>query len=557
LKRPFLNITQLSIAFSQQEKTISAVKNLDLVLNEGDVMAIVGESGSGKSVSMLALLKLLNQNAQIKGQANFFLHEEKQIDLIKASPSEIKAIRGKHIGMIFQEPMSSLNPSMRCGNQVAESFVLHENLTKGEAKKQTLALFEKVQLDNPDRIFNSYPHQISGGQKQRVMIAMALAAKPKLLICDEPTTALDVTVQHAILELLAQLKAEYQLSMIFISHDLNLVKKIANKVIVMKEGNMVESGTINEIFETPNAAYTKGLLACRPTLNTNTHRLPTVKDFIENTHIENRVKTESIISEIPFFEINNLEVWFPNNTNIWGKTTSWTKAVDGVDFNIYQGESLGILGESGCGKTTLGRALLKLTPSTKGNILWKNKAFSSMSKADLKDFRKSVQMIFQDPYSSLNPMMRIGDAIVEPMIYYNLGQNKAEMQQKAIHLLEIVGLKPDHYRNYPHQLSGGQRQRVGIARALAVSPEFIVCDESVSALDVSVQAQVINLLLDLKEQFGLTYLFISHDMSLVKYFCDRIGVMNGGKFIETQKSNDLFLHPKESYTRGLISYEGS
>lgn len=524
-----LEINHLRVSFIKGAIATPVVKDMSFSIQKGKVLAIVGESGSGKSVSMLALMRLLGNESKLEGEVIWKNNENDFSDLLKATNEQIRSIRGRHIAMVFQEPMSSLNPSMKCGQQVAEVFGLHGGLDNEAAKRSTLALFEKVRLPNPGRIFNSYPHQISGGQKQRVMISIALAGNPELLICDEPTTALDPSVQASILKLLKELKDDLGLALIFISHDLNVVREIADQIIVMRSGEVVEAGSANQIFESPQTPYTKALIACRPSSLTQTARLPTVEDFMAENPTDLPLREKKHIEPIPIMQITDLKVWFPSVRNFWGKPTDYIKALDGANVDIYKNEALGLVGESGCGKTTLGRVLVGLCEPSSGEVLWKGKSIQSMNKAEMSEFRKSVQMIFQDPYSSLNPLLTIGQALIEPMAYHGLHHGFSQRHDKAAELLHTVGLTPDFLMRYPRQLSGGQRQRVGIARALAVSPEFIICDESIAALDVSVQAQVINLLLDLKENLNLTYLFISHDMDVVGYFCDRVGEMRVGK----------------------------
>ena len=567
----FLSIENLSVNFKSNEKVESAITNVSFDVAPGELVAIVGESGSGKSVTALSILQLLpsplTQYAQ--GEIWFTDKEEKRTNLLKASPKYLRHIRGNEISMIFQEPMTSLNPVFTSGNQVMEAIVLHQKVSKKEAKKKTLDLFDGVQLPSPSLIYDRYPHQLSGGQKQRVMIAMAMSCNPSLLICDEPTTALDVTVQKNILQLIKNLQQQKNMGVIFISHDLGVVGEIADKVIVMYKGGIVEKGTPKDIYKNPQHPYTKALLACRPILHTKRERLPVVSDFIngkliniyEKDELPQPLKSEQApvlpIREMtstnqPLLSVKNLKVWFPAKGSFFGKTGTFIKAVDDVSFDLYRGETLGLVGESGCGKSTLGRSVLQLIEPTAGDIFFRGHNLSKASKEKLRSLRKDMQIIFQDPYSSLNPRMTIGQAIGEPLEVYGLVENKQDKKEKVIELLEKVNLAPEHYNRYPHEFSGGQRQRIVIARALALHPSFIICDESVSALDVSVQAQVLNLLNDLKEEFGFTYIFISHDLSVVRYLSDRIMVMKKGRIEETGNAEDIYLHPSSAYTKKLI-----
>jgi peptide/nickel transport system ATP-binding protein len=560
-----LNVKNLEIQFLNQEDRswLSAVKEVNFTIEQGKVLAIVGESGSGKSVTSFSIMRLLDEsNAKISGELEF-----NNIDLLNLTAEEIRDYRGNKISMIFQEPMTSLNPVFTCGYQVQEAIMLHQKSSKAEAKTKTIELFKEVQLPRPETIFNSYPHQLSGGQKQRVMIAMALSCNPELLIADEPTTALDVTVQKLIIQLLLKLKEERNMSMIFISHDLAVIREIADEVAVMYRGEIVEHGTANNIFHNPQHAYTKGLLACRPSPEILLKKLPVVADFLkagEDTGLahlleinqyspaEIKKRRTKLYSQQPLLEVKNLCTWYPLQQSFFGKAKDFVKAVDNISFSVFKGETLGLVGESGCGKTTLGRTILRLVEPTSGQIIFDNKDITSFSRSELTRTRKDIQIIFQDPYSSLNPRLTIGNAIMEPLEVHGIFANASQRKAHVLDLLHRVDLKPEHFNRYPHEFSGGQRQRIVIARALALQPKFIICDESVSALDVSVQAQVLNLLRELQEEFGLTYIFISHDLAVVKHISDRMIVMNKGKIEEEGFPEIIYNNPKALYTRKLI-----
>lgn len=556
-----LSIQNLSINFSNTEETQSAVTNVSINVSQGEIVAIVGESGSGKSVTALSVLQLLaSPPAQyVQGEIWFTDKAGKKTNLLKASPDYLRHIRGNEISMIFQEPMSSLNPVLTCGEQVLEAIVLHQKIAKEQARQRTIDLFDDVQLPAPSLIYSRYPHQLSGGQKQRVMIAMAMSCNPSLLICDEPTTALDVTVQKNILQLIKDIQQQKNMGVIFISHDLGVVAEIADKVLVMYKGNIVENGSPKDIYKNPQHAYTKALLACRPSLHTKGERLPVVSDFINGNFINiTKPSLPALVSEPvkatkPLLFIQNLKVWFPIKRKLFATNTEYTKAVNDVSFELYEGETLGLVGESGCGKSTLGRAILQLIKPTAGTVCFKGQDLSLAAKEQLRNLRKEMQIIFQDPYSSLNPRMTVGEAIGEPLQVHDLVRNNADKKRKVIELLEKVNLPADYYYRYPHEFSGGQRQRIVIARALALQPSFIICDESVSALDVSVQAQVLNLLNDLKKEFKFTSVFISHDLSVVRYISDRIMVMNKGKIEESGDAEEIYLRPKSAYTQKLIA----
>jgi len=557
---PLLRITDLSIDFVSESGTTSALKNISLSVNRSEILAIVGESGSGKSVTALSILKLLASTAKFaSGEVIFSEDGKNEIDLVSLSNKELQKIRGNKIGMIFQEPMTSLNPVFTCGNQVAETIQLHKKISTREAKQQAIEWFRKVKLPEPEKAFSKYPHQLSGGQKQRVMIAMAICCKPSLLICDEPTTALDVTVQKNILQLIKELQEEQKMGVIFITHDLGVVSEIADKIAVMYKGNIVETNSRKEIFITPQHPYTKGLLACRPVFHRKKERLPVVSDFLEGKKIE--IKSYNEKQEIrnaendkpeTLLHVKNLSVWFPVKKNLLGRSLSFTKAVDDVSFEVIKGETLGLVGESGCGKTTLGRTLLRLIEPTAGEIIYNGTDLTKKTSDEIIFLRKDIQLVFQDPYSSLNPRLTIGSAITEPLKVHGQYKNEKQRKEKVIDLLEKVNLDSTHFNRYPHEFSGGQRQRIVIARALALNPSFIICDEPVSALDVSVQAQVLNLLNDIKKEFGFTTIFISHDLAVVRYISDRIMVMHKGKIVEQGKADEVYYHPKNEYTKNLI-----
>ncbi len=558
-----LEIKNLEIAFTSEESLQKAVHDISFTITKGETVALVGESGSGKSITSLSVLRLLPSPPAIypNGEILFTKKDGSSINILQTKEKELQSIRGNEIAMIFQEPMSSLNPVFTCGSQVMEAILKHQPLNKKQAKEKTIALFEKVKLPTAAIMFNRYPHQLSGGQKQRVMIAMAMSCNPSLLIADEPTTALDVTVQKTILHLMKELQQEAGMGILFITHDLGIVQEIADKIIVLYKGVIVEQGTVTEIFTNPQHPYTKALLACRPSLYTKEQRLPVVSDFLQEKPLADgrepmiitSIGQQPSINDQPLLTVENLNVWFPTQKKFFGKTTSFTKAVHDVSFEIYTGETLGLVGESGCGKTTLGRALLRLIEPTSGKIILNNHNILETSLRAFKPNRKNLQIVFQDPYSSLNPRITVGSAIAEPMLVHKVASNAKQAKEKVIQLLEKVNLTADQYNRYPHEFSGGQRQRLVIARALALNPSFIVWDESVSALDVSVQAQVLNLLNDLKKEFGFTSLFISHDLSVVQYISDRILVMNKGVIEESGTAYEIYNHPTSSYTQQLLN----
>ena len=547
-----LQVRNLTVKFLSEKDENEVVKKISFNLKENKILGIVGESGSGKSVTSLAVLGLLPKNTIQEGTIFF---DEK--NLLTISDKEFQQIRGNKIAMIFQEPMSSLNPTLTCGSQVAEVLKQHTGLNKKEIYQEVITLFQKVKLPLPDRIFNSYPHQISGGQKQRVMIAIAIACKPDLLIADEPTTALDVTVQKEIILLLKELQKENKMSILLISHDLSLVSEIADNVIILFKGKIVEKGITTDIFHSPQHNYTKGLINSKPNLNQRLKKLPTVEDFIKNkisTDVYTKKERDAYHRKIyelkPLLEIVDLKKYF--NTSVGFAKKPFIKAVDAISFKLYEGETLGLVGESGCGKTTLGRAIMQLEKITSGKIFYKGRDITHLSKTALQNLRKEIQIIFQDPFSSLNPRISIGNAILEPMNVHGVLSNDKERKTYVIELLKKVGLEEEHFNKYPHEFSGGQRQRIGIARAIALKPKIIICDESVSALDVSVQAQVLNLLNELKSTFNFSYIFISHDLSVVKYMSDQLVVMNKGKIEEIDDADTIYKTPISEYTKNLI-----
>ncbi|WMX12280.1 MULTISPECIES: ABC transporter ATP-binding protein [unclassified Aureispira] len=580
-RKVLLEVRNLKTYFKTDDGVAKAVDDVSFTIYRGETVGIVGESGSGKSVTCLSIMRLIASPPGYIAGGEILYHrtDGTVVDLVQASKRKMRYFRGNEISMIFQEPMTSLNPVYTCGNQVTETILLHQDTTKTKAKELTLELFKKVKLPNPTRIFDAYPHQLSGGQKQRVMIAMALSCNPNILVADEPTTALDVTVQKAILELMDDLRKEIEASIIFITHDLGVIAEIADRVIVMYKGHIVEEGNVLDIFQAPKHPYTKSLLACRPPLKFRMKQLPVVSDFMTVSYNENEeriieakdVSVKEVVDQFkitssvteqrldalkkntPILEVKGLKTYFPTAKNFWGKTTHWVKAVNDVSFKVYPGETLGLVGESGCGKTTLGRTILRLTEATEGQVLFEGKDILTMTPKELKKIRKDVQIIFQDPYSSLNPRMTIGNAIMEPMQVHGILENDEARKAKVIELLETVSLEGKHFNRYPHEFSGGQRQRICVARALALEPRFIICDESVSALDVSVQAQVLNLLLELRHKFNFTYIFISHDLSVVKFMSDRMIVMNKGKIEEMNTADNIYSNPEKEYTQKLIA----
>jgi len=589
-----LDINDLRTYFHTDEGVVRAVDGVSFRVDQGHTLGIVGESGSGKSVTSLSVMQLLASSARIESGRIALLGK----DLVGLPEPQMRDIRGKDVSMIFQEPMTSLNPVFTVGAQVMEAIILHQHVDKQEARQRTIGLFQEVGIPDPEERVDSYPHQMSGGQKQRVMIAMALSCNPKLLIADEPTTALDVTIQAQILEMLRKLRDERGMAILFITHDLGVIAEIADEVMVMYQGEMVECGPVLDIFSKPQHAYTKGLLACRPRLDSKFRRLPTVDDFMESTVVDGHVKIiekkidDARLNQLthdgrgrllhskselkamghaweetprehdttaveegtaPLLEVENLEVHFPVHRGVLSRVVDHVRAVDGISFRVYRGQTLGLVGESGCGKTTAGRAILRLIEPTGGTVRFDSLDLADLGTSDLRKIRSRMQIIFQDPYGSLNPRMTIESALTEPMVIQRIGGSRKDRRDRAAALLEEVDMSADHLRRYPHEFSGGQRQRICIARAIAVEPEFIICDESVSALDVSVQAQVLNLLCDLQDKRGLTYIFISHDLSVVKFMADMMAVMNQGEIVEFGPSQAIYADPQEDYTRRLIS----
>ncbi len=579
---PLIQIKNLTVRFPGTKSSEAALQQFSLELFRGEMLAVVGESGSGKTVMSLALMNVLSPAARIESGSILFSPDGKTaVELLGMSEKQSRRYRGNQLAMIFQEPMTSLNPLMTCGTQLMEPLMLHRKMMRRAAREEALLLFEKVQLPDPEIIFSKYPHQLSGGQKQRVMIAMAMSCQPSVLICDEPTTALDVRVQKTILDLLKELRRSENIGMIFITHDLGLVADMADRAIVMLRGRLVEEGPVARLFNHPGHPYTKGLLMCRPALHRKGQRLPLVSDYLNGTDPESLTLPDSKsyqhiketdIAEDKFFvsnsnpelvhnengtrkeilvRVRNLQLRYSSGKTWLGKEKLWTDAIKDIEFDVYKGETLGIVGESGSGKTSIGRALLGLNIPYSGTVTYGNQDLLTMRRSHLLAFRRNIQMVFQDPYSSLNPRLTIGRAIEEPVRVHQQ-MDGLERKELVLDLLSKVDLRPEQFNRYPHAFSGGQRQRIVIARALALHPGFVVFDESVSALDLSVQAQVLNLINDLKKKLGFTAVFISHDLSVIRYLCDRVLVMEKGRIVESGSAEDIYLHPETEYTRSLI-----
>ena len=573
---PLLQVRNLFTEFETEDETVLAVNGVSFDINAGETLGLVGESGSGKSVTALSIMRLIQEPpGRISGGEIILNINNQSISLLNLPEKEMRMHRGNDIAMIFQEPMTSLNPVFTCGNQVIEAVRLHQKLSKKDSYEKAMDAFRDVKLKEPERIFNSYPHQISGGQKQRVMIAMAISCEPSILIADEPSTALDVTVQKAILDLMNEIQIKRNIGILFITHDLGVIADVADRVLVMYKGKIVEQGDVVDIFSNPKHPYTKGLLACRPPLHNKLHWLPTISDFLNvdeegeiresNTSVEQLRKKLVVTKEDierrnaeiyngePILSVKGLKTYYASKRDIFGRIVKVKKAVDDVSFDLYKGETLGLVGESGCGKSTLGKSLMRLVEPQEGEISYNGINIRQLSERALRSLRKKVQIIFQDPYSSLNPRMTIGEAIMEPMLVHKILPTERARKIRVIELLERVNMNEVQFHRYPHEFSGGQRQRLCIARALSLNPEFIICDESVSALDVSVQAQVLNLLNELRNDFNFTYIFISHDLSVVKFMSDRMMVMKDGKIVEIGIADEIYKNPQTDYTKHLIN----
>lgn len=566
-KSPLIQVENFSVSFCAGENCIRAIDSISFTIFPGEILALVGESGSGKSLTALSILQLLPKSPSCLQEGHiYFWDGQEKISLTESSFETLRYIRGNKIGMVFQEPMSSLNPVLSCGRQVTEVLCIHKKITFTEAKKEVIQLFADLALPLPEKIFNKFPHQLSGGQQQRVMIAMAICCKPALLICDEPTTALDTIVQKNLLQLILTIRVKYQIAVLFISHDLGVVSELADRIAVLYKGNIVETGLTHTILTSPQHPYTKGLLLCRPVLYSPNEKLPVVQDFLEGKDMP-----QPVVKKIPpphqaemdagkptipvkiLLSLHSVKVAYPVHKHFSTKKQEAFLAVNNVQFDIYEGETVGLVGASGCGKTTLGRALLGLMPLSGGQILFKGKNLADLSKQEAREMKTRMQIVFQDPYSSLNPMIKIGDAIAEPLRVHKRSMGDYAIKNKVVELLEKTGLDPSFYHRYPHACSGGQRQRIVIARALALEPEFVVFDESVSALDLSVQAQVLNLLNSLKKIFGFTALFISHDLSVVQYLSDRLLIMDKGQIVEMGDTAAIYNHPTSTFTKQLLA----
>ena len=568
---PLLKIEDLSLEFRRDAQWNPILHHVNFSLDEGEVLGIVGESGSGKSVTALSIMQLLNPKTARYPSGRILFNPKNDnstppLDILKVPDSTMRFLRGNQIGMIFQEPMTSLNPVIRCGDQISEQLILHKHISKKEAKERVLSLFNEVMLPRPTQIFDAYPHELSGGQKQRIMIAMAMSCNPKLLIADEPTTALDVTIQKNILELIRTLQRKHGMSVLFITHDLGVMAEVADRTIVMYKGDIVEENTVRNIFINPQNPYTKQLIACRPSMHQRLKTLPQVSDFAgqDDQNVQDVLHTltvkpeerkkahEKLYAGDKLITIKNLNKVYKLRKHKLFEKQLYLHALKDINLDIYEGETLGLVGESGCGKTTLGRTLLRLIEPSDGEVCFRGKNLVQLSSSELRETRKDLQIILQDPYSSLNQRLTIGEALMEPMRVHGILRNDKERKKRVIELLERISLNESHFYRYPHEFSGGQRQRISIARALSVNPKFIICDESVSALDVSVQAQVLNLLNELKSEYHFTYIFISHDLSVVKFMADRIAVMQQGAIVEIGEADSLCNHPKTAYTQKLI-----
>ena len=551
-----LSVKNLSISSEKTYSKNKLVNNISFNLYKNEILGVVGESGSGKSLTALSIMQLLNLTSKFVISGNIKLGS---IDLVNTKSKEIERIRGKTIGIIFQEPMSSLNPTMRCGDQIKEILHKHEMLDKQSINDEIIRLLNVVKIKSPKKIASKYPHELSGGQQQRIMIAIAIACKPKVLIADEPTTALDVTVQKEIINLIKAVQKETKMSVIFISHDLALVSEIANRVLVLYKGAIVESGKTETIFKKPKNNYTKALIKIKPKITERFDRLPTIKDVLDKkttskiiTKKERQKRLKILYDSNPILEIKDLEKEYFKKIGVFGKKLSF-KVLKGISFKLYEGETLGIVGESGCGKSTLAKTILQIEKETKGEILYRGKKINNITGEKLRKLRKEFQIIFQDPYSSLNPKITIGNAIMEPMIVHEILSNNESRKNKVLQLLKVIGLNESAFNKYPHEFSGGQRQRIGIARTIAIEPKLIVCDESVSALDVSVQAQILNLLNSLKSSYGFSLIFISHDLAVVKHMADRILIIKNGRIVEEAEADEMYKNPKREYTRKLLN----
>lgn len=545
---PLISVQDLRVSFRMTKTdTVEAVRGVSFDIPAHCTVALVGESGSGKSVSAMSIVRLLPENALVDPRSKILYNGR---DLLSAPLEDLRRLRGKDISVVFQEPMSSLNPVFTVGDQIAEVLRIHLKLNVRQALDRTLDLMTEVGIPNPRERLKSFPHELSGGQQQRVMIAMAIACEPKLLIADEPTTALDVTVQRQIIELLAKLQERQKMSVLFISHDLGLVGEIAQRVVVMRSGEVREAGDVRQIFNAPLDAYTQALLACRPRLDSRPRRLAVIDDFINKRPIMTEQRVCAPVSGPALIEVKGLGKDYPLKTGLFKRRVF--SAVKQADFSLHKGRTLGVVGESGSGKTTLGMMLTRLLDASAGSIMFEGVDLAQLSAAQMRVYRSRIQIIFQNPYASLNPRFTVGQILIEPMRIHGIGKDEDERARLALAMIEKVGLTREAFGKYPHEFSGGQRQRIAIARCLTMKPEIIVCDESVSALDVSVQATVLNLLLDLQEEFGLTYLFISHDLAVVKYMADEILVMNQGEIVERGTSDDIYTRPQHPYTQQLL-----